>query len=444
MLGEFANFRGSAIGTLVEAIADGEDLNQAVAKYEKMVAPENYKRTNAVVTQSMIDNAMKTVNELGIESALTRRFANINDITINNVLFADNSAKKDMGVFEGIASNIGKVPSLDKVEEVSADYFLTHILPTATSLELMLAASHENNFVSLVAPVNPDVPNIMAWGNNFSWSYKGEVTDSLLRQRVKSFGGDVDGELRFSIQWNESNEDNDVDLDAHALTPKDHIYFGNKQDDYNGTLDVDIRLPKSQTKDGIAVENITWPTLAKLPNGQYSFRVRSYSGTARGGFRAELAVKDQVFSYNYDRAVREGTEIVLAIVTMNNGEATVTHLQPSTERSTTVWGVNTGEFVKVRTVMFSPNHWDGEQTGHKHVFFMLDGCVNPDSVRGLYNEHLTDALHPHRKVFEVLGNKLRASHSENQLSGVGFSMERRTEVLCRVTGKYNRIVKITF
>lgn len=450
VLGEYANFRGSSIGALVQAIADGEDLTVAVTKYEKMVAPENYKRTTAVVTQKMVQNAMAKVDELGIQAALTRRFANIADITINNVLFADNSAKKDMGVFTGIANAPVTVPVLDKVEEVSAEHFLTHILPTATSIELMLAAQHENNFVSLVAPVDTTAPNIMAWGNNFSWSYKGEVTDSLLRQRVKSFGGDVDGELRFSIQWNESGNDGSVDLDAHAaranasMYDSGHIYFAAKKDGYGGKLDVDIRRPSMETTDGIAIENISWPTLARLPNNIYNFNVHAYSGTAREGFRAEVAIQGETYSYDFNQAVRDNNRVSVASVVVEDGVATIQHHLPTTVRNATVWGINTGEFVKVRTVMFSPNHWDGEHTGHKHVFFMLDGCVNPDSVRGLYNEHLTDALHPHRKVFEVLGNKLRAPYSENQLSGVGFSMERRTEVLCRVTGKYNRIVKITF
>lgn len=450
VLGEYANFRGSAIGSLAQAIADGEDLTVAVNKYEKMVAPENYKRTSAVVTQKMVDNAMAKVNELGIQAALTRRFASINDITINNVLFADNSAKQDMGIFAGIANAPVAVPVLDKVEEVSAEHFLTHILPTATSIELMLAAQHENNFVSLVAPVDTTAPNIMAWGNNFSWSYKGEVTDSLLRQRVKSFGGDVDGELRFSIQWNESGNDGSVDLDAHAIHADAnmfgsmHIYFAAKSDGYGGKLDVDIRRPFTETTDGIAIENISWPTIARLPNNTYNFNVHAYSGTARDGFRAEVAIQGETYSYDFNQAVRDNNRVSVASVVVKDGVATIQHHLPTTVRNATVWGINTGEFVKVRTVMFSPNHWDGEHTGHKHVFFMLDGCVNPDSVRGLYNEHLTDALHPHRKVFEVLGNKLRASHSENQLSGVGFSMERRTEVLCHVTGKYNRIVKITF
>ena len=44
-----------------------------------------------------------------------------------------------------------------------------------------------------------------------------------------------------------------------------------------------------------------------------------------------------------------------------------------------------------------------------------------EPVRGIYNEFLTGALEPHRKVFEVLGNRTKCQPSDKQLSGVGFS-----------------------
>lgn len=441
LLGEYSNFRGSAIGSLVDALNKGEDLNVAVAKYEKMVAPENYKRSSAPVTQGMIQKAMEKVQALGIESALTRRFACAEDLTVNNVLFADNSVKPSMGVFDVLQPTKSQVPNLDKVEEVSVHDFINNILPKATSLEVMVNNNQLNNFVSLVAPVDATAPNILKWGNNFSWSYNGEVTDSLMKERVKSAGGNVEGDVRFSIQWNEDcKSDSDVDLDAHCTSPYTHIYFGNMAGKCGGQLDVDIRWPS----DKVAVENIVWDKLNEIPDGNYVFSVHQFSGRLLNGFKAELAILGEVHEYEYTKSMRDDERVTVAIVTVLDGKATIKHMLDSSTASKEMWGISTNQFVKVQTVLNSPNHWDGEQTGHKHLFFMLDGCINPEPVRGLYNEFLAPELHENRKVFEVLGSKLKAPHTDKQLSGVGFSLERRNSLICKVSGAFSRIIKINF
>lgn len=85
--------------------------------------------------------------------------------------------------------------------------------------------------------------------------------------------------------------------------------------------------------------------------------------------------------------------------------------------------------------MLSPNFWDDKSIGNKHFFFMLDGCKNPDSVRGFYNEFLMQDLYPHRKTFEVLSAKMRCEPSDDQLSGLGFSSTQRNKLSVRVDGR---------
>lgn len=57
--GVVARIRNSAIGTLLVDLSEGVDLDTAVTKFEKVVAPTNYKRPTAVVTKSMIEAAQK-------------------------------------------------------------------------------------------------------------------------------------------------------------------------------------------------------------------------------------------------------------------------------------------------------------------------------------------------------------------------------------------------
>jgi hypothetical protein len=107
-----------------------------------------------------------------------------------------------------------------------------------------------------------------------------------------------------------------------------------------------------------------------------------------------------------------------------------------------VWGVKTETFVRVDTLMLSPNYWGDNAVGNKHFIFVLEGCKNPVPTRGIYNEFLLPALEQHRKVFEVLGNKTMAEPTDNQLSGVGFSSTRNDTVSVKVNN--GRVYNIKF
>lgn len=87
--------RNHSIGTLLVNISKGMDLDQAVRKYEVIVAPANYKRVKAIFTKKMLEDAKKTIAELGYMDALQRRFANLDDITVNNILFSNKDAAKE-------------------------------------------------------------------------------------------------------------------------------------------------------------------------------------------------------------------------------------------------------------------------------------------------------------------------------------------------------------
>lgn len=86
------------------------DLDTAIKKYESNCRfPENYKRPKAIFTKKMLDEAMKKIQELGYLNSLGRRFATLDDITVNNVLFSNkDSIKKISGfnIFEEMASEI--------------------------------------------------------------------------------------------------------------------------------------------------------------------------------------------------------------------------------------------------------------------------------------------------------------------------------------------------
>ncbi len=80
------------------------------------------------------------------------------------------------------------------------------------------------------------------------------------------------------------------------------------------------------------------------------------------------------------------------------------------------------------------------KTGNKHYFFMLDGCNNPDSVRGFYNEFLSDEFRPNRKVFEVLSGSMKCTPEKDQLSGLGFSSTQPNELYIKVDGRPYKVM----
>ena len=109
-----------------------------------------------------------------------------------------------------------------------------------------------------------------------------------------------------------------------------------------------------------------------------------------------------------------------------------------------LWNINTQNFHRCNVIMNSPNHWGDSGTGNKHYFFMLQDCINDGSARGFYNEVLSNELTPNRKVLEIVGGKMRTQETPDQLSGLGFSDTMKNEVIVKVTGKTERVLKVQF
>lgn len=263
-------------------------------------------RNTSIVTKRMIEEAQKKVQELGLMDSLPRRHAALEDITVNNVIFANRDAKKVMA-------------------EISIDDFIANVVPT--NIEVLMESRLSNNLVTLTAPVNKDAKNLFKWPNNFAWTYNGGV-----RQFV------------------------------------------------------------------------------------------------------------------YDKPVKHKENVMVAEITYSKSKGIqIRELIPSTSHSSvSLWNIDTNKFHKVNVMMLSPNYWDEQGIGNKHYFFMLDDCKNPEPVRGFFNEYLNSELTPHRKVFEVLADKMKTPYQEHQLSGLGFSSTMRNSVIVKVDGTFSRTLKVNF
>jgi len=437
-----ALFRNTVIGTLAQDLTKGDDLESAVRSFELKVAPTNYKRPKALITKKMVDSALATLKENNLDTAIERRLAKLSDVSVNDVLFVDNTVKsvlKGGHLEELLLSSITKKDSKVAIaHDITGEEFFKRVVPGASNISIYLSGDHLNNFVTLTAPVHDDVAPLFKWDNNFSWSYDGDVTDSI-KERVKRAGGNVSGKLRVSLAW--FNKD---DLDIHVHEPnRNHIYFGNK----SGKLDVDMNVA-SPVRD--AVENVTW-TDSNLADGEYRVVVHNYNQreTDNVGFLIEVEYEGNVRTYSFDSAV--GSRSYVDAITFSVKKGKLVEIKESAgvrlsgSATAEKWGLTTNTLVPVDILLLSPNYWGDNKVGNKHWFFILRGCKNPEPVRGIYNEYLRPSLDKHRKVFEVLGAKTKCPVADEQLSGVGFSSTRHDTVTAHVTtGNRTTAYNITF
>lgn len=449
-----ARFRNTVIGTLVQDLSEGKELEQAVKAFETKVAPQNYKRTTALITPGMVKKAMETIEALGLEPALERRLAVIGDVSVNDVLWVDGAARPLMkgGIGETLMKHAAAakpaVKDEERAEAISLEDFMARILPEATGLEVFFTGAHLGNLMALTAPVHPEPKQLFRWGNDFAWSYGGNVADSI-KERVKKAGGKVDGVLRISLSW--FNHD---DLDLHVFEPVarggrglpgTHIHFRNKRGWTGGTLDVDMNAGHGATRE--PVENVVWS--APPPDGAYRVIVHNFCQreVQDPGFIVETESAGKIAQYTFNKPVRDQQEVVVAILFVKDGR--IERVEPGDPAVTAAtasqqkWGLTTERYVKVSTVMLSPNYWSGSAVGNKHTFFVLDGAQTDEDTRGFYNEFLHPRLEEHRKVFEVIADKTKCKPVPGHLAGLGFSSTKKDAFLIRVQqGKKQRVFNV--
>lgn len=447
-----AKFRNELIGVLCSELSEGEEINKACQSWNKRVDPANYMKATAPITKKQIEEAKQFVDENGYTESFDRRFANMDDIKVSEILHSNvgDGGVKSVSIFDNVkpTSTRHKRNEFDGVEEVSIEKFMKDILPGCTSVDAFFANGHQNNLVSLTTAKTGTSKPIFKWSNNYSWTFNGNLAGkSQIKEAVKLAGGRVDGVLRFSMIWNEMGSDNS-DLDAWCAQP-DHVRIGyntgfrkdsgGAKTSCSGQLDLDNTQPGGK----LAIENIYFSDLNKLKNGVYKFWVHQFSARNSQGFKCEIEFDGEIYVYEYSQPVHGIVQV--ADVTVKDGKFSIVHHLPeSAVSSKEVYGIETNQFHKVNLVCLSPNHWGNNEVGNKHYFFMIEGCKSPVSIRSFHNENLLPDLAQHRKVLEVLGTTNMIPSTDKQLSGLGFNATVRDELIVRLQGTHKRVMRIKF
>lgn len=448
-----AKFKNELIGVLCSELSEGEEINKACQSWNKRVDPANYMKVTAPITKKQIAEAQAFVEENGYIESFNRRFATIDDIKVSEIrhINVGDQKLKNVSIFDGVkpAPTRHKRNEFEGIEEVGIEKFMEDILPGCTAVEVFLKNGHDSNMVSLTTANDPGSKPIFKWSNNYSWTFNGNLAGkSQIKEAVKLAGGNIAGILNYRLAWNNDGLKDDSDLDVWASEPggnkigystgyrKDH---GNSRTLMTGQLDVDNTYPNGK----MAVENITWTDKNKMKDGIYKLWVNQYAARGSKGFKVEIEFDGEIYSYTYDRPVSGNVQV--AEVTLKEGQFSIRHILPESEVSPKeIYGLQTNQFHKVNLVCLSPNHWDDNNAGNKHYFFMLDNCLSSVSIRSFHNENLNSDLIAHKRVMEVLGTTNMIQPSGKQLSGLGFNATVRDELIVKLSGSFKRIVKIKF
>lgn len=443
-----SRFRNTAIGTLADDLSKGEGLEGSVASFESKVAPSNYKRTTALITPKMTEDAKKKIQSLGLMDSLSRRMATKTDINANNVLFMNKTpVKRAMDVFDDLQNKTTKkttASDYSKLESISLEKFIADILPRTNTLEILFDFGKVSRLVSLTTEAIPNSEPLFNWNNPFAWVYKGGVADSNIKELVKNAGGNIDADLRFSLAWH-NNDDLDMSF-VFDNSKHQKIYYSNRFSG-GGELDIDMNGIGGMSKTRTPVENIFFKTIPTGLKGKVVVHNFSQRERIDTGYEVEVDILGSSMILKAKKPLNGGERATVGTISFKNGSYVFDYDKTLFDvvggSSLEVWGIETGKFVPVSMVMKSPNHWEGEEgKGNEHVFFMVEGCKTDEKVRGFFNEYLKPELNQHRKVMEVLGDMTKVDPDSEQLSGLGFSTTTKEEIIVKVGGNINRTLKV--
>lgn len=427
--GRSIGYRNTVIGTLISDLYNGVDLESAIKMYESKVAPHNYKRPKSIVTTKMVEEAKETLEKLGFLDSIYRRPAKLTDIPADKILFTSQE-KKAFNVFDDMTKDSKASTKKSKVEDAKemSIHELLNELKDLQKLELLPTHSLQANQIVLTEALNQDTPSPFLWSNTLSWAYINSDTADAVTMRVKNAGGNVDGDVRVSLSW-----DNKDDLDLSVYKDNDEyncIYYGRRRE-LGGELDVDANAHSIVDE---PVENIFWKSINNLANGKYTVKVNNFNKRTNEnqGFTLQFATTEGIQTFTYhDNNINHKPFLVF-----EKENHKVKLIQISNELQSQDNTVSSDKFIEVKHVLMSPNTWEKE-IGNKHFILLTKDIEVNEPVRGFFNEQLNSQLTPHRKVTEILGSKLKIQpvefESNDIAKGYGFSETMDANLILRLT-----------
>lgn len=160
----FATPKGTMIGSLLEDLAAGKSSEAAQRAFNSKMHPLAYQRPQAPASVGNIEQAEKIVERLGIASALQRRFAMIEELSL---LWTPSRAAGDVSGNGGVFGHLRAKPAQAQTAlgaTMTWKKFAEKVLPSATRIEILVPT--RGHFTGLCSGPGPD---IFKWAGPLSW-----------------------------------------------------------------------------------------------------------------------------------------------------------------------------------------------------------------------------------------------------------------------------------
>jgi hypothetical protein len=159
----FCTPRSSMIGTLLDDIAAGLPFKDIKARFAAKMHPLHYQRPQAAPAAGNIAAAERRIAELGLEPALHRRYARLDEIDTVWRPVAPAEAPRPTGLFAHLLpkGRAGPAPLDVPAQAITWVKFARTVLPGALRMAILLKPNM--NFGALLTAVHAEAPPLLQW-----------------------------------------------------------------------------------------------------------------------------------------------------------------------------------------------------------------------------------------------------------------------------------------
>lgn len=167
------HINGGVVGQMLDDVLEGKTNDQIIAHYKSLTRSDVYMRPTKEADEGNIEQANKLIAELGLESALRRRAARLDEV-IQHAIWVEPVTQKEVetaksqGAFDKLRKNKPAQIAANSTDihtkvDISWAKFLKDILPNAESIKVMLSLNTAYPLCQYVTAADPNAKPIHKW-----------------------------------------------------------------------------------------------------------------------------------------------------------------------------------------------------------------------------------------------------------------------------------------